>query len=135
MMMQSGGYNMNVISVLNDNLNATIERCNRYSTKEGNFDILCRRYKNIDELKAFFDSNIDINEQGEGGDTFLHYCVKYGHAKLVEHLCKWGADINIKNDEGKRAVDLAWERPDCPWPYNNLLGVILSNSQPKEKVV
>jgi len=124
-----------VLKVLSENLNAKIERCNRYRMKEGNFDILYRSVKDIDELKAFFASGFDINYKDEGGDTFLHYCVKYCQPTLVKHLCKWGADINIKNDEGKTAADLAWERPDCAWPYNSLLGVILANSQQKEKAV
>ena len=48
--------------------------------------------------------------QDDLGRTALILFSSIGNFKLVEYLIKNGADVNIKNNEGKTALDLAKEK-------------------------
>lgn len=69
-------------------------------------------------------SGIGLNDKDENGYTYLHFCIKEGFGDLVKLLCQSGADIYVKNNEGKRPVDIAWENKDG----SDMLGVILEHS-------
>ena len=45
----------------------------------------------------------------EYGLTPLHNAARYGHADVVKKLVAAGADTTIKNNDGKRAKDIATE--------------------------
>jgi hypothetical protein len=88
------------------------------------------KFMNLDEneLNEMIDyakkTGIGMNERDENGDTYLHYCVKQGFSNLVKILCKAGANIYLKNNEGKCPVDIAWENKDG----KDTLGLILWHS-------
>lgn len=75
----------------------------------------------LKELKKLIASGENINEQDEEGNTYLHYCAMSNISGIVEVLCRAGADIHLKNKQGKAPVDIAWE--------NDMLAVILKSSR------
>jgi ankyrin repeat protein len=48
----------------------------------------------------------------EAGRAPLHLAAKDGHLGVVKLLIEAGADVNLRDAEGKTALDLAGERPD-----------------------
>ena len=60
----------------------------------------------LDEIKepAAF-----INKQDFLGNTALHYALNRPNKELIKYLIEMGADINIKNNDGKSVKDLAKE--------------------------
>ena len=52
---------------------------------------------------------IDVNAQGEGGNTALHLAASSGKLKVVKALLDNGADPTIQNNEGKSPLDVAKE--------------------------
>jgi len=57
---------------------------------------------------------IDIDHQDENGNTFLLKCLKSSKYTAVEWLIKNGADIEIKNNDGKSAINIAIEKNSLP---------------------
>lgn len=73
------------------------------------------------ELLDFFNyqkaliSNVNlkfINDQEDDDDTYLHYACKCGLLDYAEFLLKNGADVNIKNNDLRTALDYAEENED-----------------------
>jgi len=60
-----------------------------------------------DGLKSDF---IDINHQDLEGNTFLIKCLKTSKFQAAQWLIHNGADITIKNNEGKTAINIAIEK-------------------------
>ncbi|KAJ3174782.1 hypothetical protein HDU87_006898 [Geranomyces variabilis] len=58
----------------------------------------------IDLLVSTYGSDVNITD--EDGDTPLHVCETVEAARRLKEL---GADTNLKNDDGKRAIDSAYE--------------------------
>lgn len=85
-------------------------------------DLALISLKNLEDLVK---SGFNLNEQDLEGNTYLHHCIKSCDVKLIELLCKAGANIFVKNIYRKRPIDTAWE---CPGE-EDVLGVILSNSE------
>ncbi|XP_038077663.1 osteoclast-stimulating factor 1-like [Patiria miniata] len=54
---------------------------------------------------------VEINTQNKIGDTALHAAAWKGHPEVVKMLLDKGARTNIKNNEGKVAIDLASKDP------------------------
>ena len=49
----------------------------------------------------------DINAQNNGGNTALHFCMKYGFGEtLGQYLISKGADVNIRNNEGRLCTEV-----------------------------
>jgi len=57
---------------------------------------------------------VDINHKDENGDTPLIKCVKEGRYNSAEWLIKNGADINLKNNNGKNILEIAVEKNNLP---------------------
>lgn len=57
---------------------------------------------------------IDINHKDKKGNTYLTKCIKETRYKSAEWLIKKGADISIKNDDGKTAINIAIEKNSLP---------------------
>jgi len=73
--------------------------------------------KKFDEnwlLEGLKSDYININHKDRDGDTFLTKCVKEGRYNAAEWLIKNGADINIKNNSGKNALEIAVEKNNLP---------------------
>jgi len=62
----------------------------------------------VDALRSFIEANdIDINNQHPINLwTALHWAVKGGYTRAVEYLCRKGADVNIRNKDGNRPLDM-----------------------------
>jgi hypothetical protein len=52
-------------------------------------------------------AKIDPNLQDSEGDTALHDASRFGHTEVVEKLVAFGADRDIKNNQGQTATDVA----------------------------
>jgi ankyrin repeat protein len=53
-------------------------------------------------------SGADVNEVHDTfRDTVLHIAAQRGNAEIIKLLVKHGADVSIKNREGKTAAELA----------------------------
>ena len=49
----------------------------------------------------------DSRLQDSEGDTALHEASRFGHTEVVEKLVAFGADRDIKNNQGHTANDVA----------------------------
>ena len=49
------------------------------------------------------------------GDTPLHIAVSWGHAELARMMISRNADVKIRNDKRKTALDLATEGAEVKW--------------------
>jgi ankyrin repeat protein len=52
-----------------------------------------------------------IDKQDKEGKTALHYAMDRGYAEIASLLLSCGANATLKNQEGKDALDSAFERP------------------------
>ncbi|WKX90893.1 hypothetical protein Q1695_009612 [Nippostrongylus brasiliensis] len=58
----------------------------------------------------------NVNAQNKGGSTALHFAARNGNAYLVELLLSHpGIDMNLRNRDGNRAVDLCKDVPKKAW--------------------
>lgn len=55
--------------------------------------------------------NGDINSKDTDGNTLLHKAIKQGLVAAASHLISWGADVEIRNNEGKTPEMLVKELP------------------------
>ena len=54
------------------------------------------------------ENGTDINaKDSDWGYTALIYAAEYVNLEIVQFLIESGADVNIKNNDGKTALDLA----------------------------
>ncbi|ORX83904.1 ankyrin, partial [Anaeromyces robustus] len=65
-----------------------------------------------DILQDIFFHNESLNQQDTFGNTALHYAIELKDKYAIIILAYYGADTNIKNNEGKTAMDLAHEWND-----------------------
>jgi ankyrin repeat protein len=91
-------------------------------------DLASMSLRNLEDL---IDAGFNINEQDFEGNTYLHYCIKLCNVKLIETLCKAGANIYVENIYRKMPIDVAWE---CSWK-TGILDAILSNSEMASSVL
>jgi ankyrin repeat protein len=61
----------------------------------------------LDAVKLFADGGADLNASNDLGNTALHYAALNGTTRIVEYLVGKGAKIDIKNKQGRTAVELA----------------------------
>ena len=73
--------------------------------------------KKFDEnwlLEGLKSDYIDINHKDKNGDTYLTKAVKEGKYNAAEWLIKNGADINLRDNQGKNALEIAVEKNNLP---------------------
>jgi len=69
-----------------------------------------------DEIKSFilnkdnFPTGITINERFDDGGTWLMYAAKYGRPQSVKALLEVGADVNIRDKNGRTALKIAEQK-------------------------
>lgn len=61
----------------------------------------------MEEVDALLEGGADIDSKGEFENTPLHCAVAQNHELLVHHLVNVGANILVRNSDGKTAYDLA----------------------------
>lgn len=63
--------------------------------------------RHLDVCRLLLDRGASPNAKQAGGFTPLHAAAKHGDEDLVELLLKYGASPNLRDDEERRAADLA----------------------------
>lgn len=58
----------------------------------------------INIIKRIIKADVDINAQGDNGDTALHIAIRHASVEVVALLLQNGADKTIKNNGGRDAV-------------------------------
>ncbi len=76
----------------------------------------------LHKVNLLLSRNANTNTQNRDGDTALHYAVKYGEFACANALVQSGADINIRNDQGRDAFH-------CDTPKVNTKGKDISLSK------
>ena len=74
----------------------------------GNFEIVCLfllKGVNVNLQNVFFIKIINIISKNDG-NTALHLALSYNNDAIVDKLIAFGAQENIKNNEGKTAWDM-----------------------------
>ena len=62
----------------------------------------------LDVLKYFIEElHFDVNKKDDAGWTLLHWGAKFNQPEVVKYLVSVGADVSIKNNDGKTPLDLA----------------------------
>jgi len=59
----------------------------------------CMRGK-TDEVRAYLESSVDVNEADEDGVTALQIAAAKGHRNIVELLLRSNASVDLKNSAG-----------------------------------
>lgn len=74
-------------------------------------------YQMEDKLNALSEGSLArcLTTKDKHGNTMLHMAARYGNLELCELLLDKGADVLIKNNDGKQAKDLSKERPNRTW--------------------
>jgi len=98
--------NLEIVKVLiaeGANINAVdVEGCTAlmYTASGGHFPKI---------IKYLIEKGAKINARDKKGNTALHFAAMRGNADAASALLKRNADVTIKNNEGKSALDLAKE--------------------------
>lgn len=100
---------------------------NHVNNKNENALIIATKLRNKDVVNILLDyDDININQQDYLGNTAIHYAVQMKCKFIIKALIFSHADINLKNKEGKSALDLASELKD----NNNKILDLLSRPIP-----
>lgn len=87
-----------------------------------------------DIIRLLIDFTNDVNHKYKHGDTLLINEVKKGRIENIIYLLNKGADISLKNNEGKTALDIAKEQKH----YNDVIYVLenmVANSKTDIQVI
>ncbi len=80
-----------------------------------------------DIVKFFVTKGFDINAyDGVEGNTLLHKAVMEKNEKMIRALIENKADLNAKNNDGKTALDLAFEHR-----YIDIINLLYSKEAPR----
>jgi ankyrin repeat protein len=55
----------------------------------------------------FVDAGAEVNAANDAGNTAMHYAALTGATRIVEYLAGNGANLDVKNKQGKTPLDLA----------------------------
>lgn len=61
----------------------------------------------MDVIRALHDKNANLNVIDQGSWTPLHVAVKWNRQQAVDLLLSLGANVNVKNDNGKLPIQIA----------------------------
>lgn len=80
------------------------------TTKDSSGDTalhLAVKATNVEFAIRLMKAGSDVDAIGKGGDTPLHYAAQTSEKRMVQALLSWEAKPDTKNNQGKRALDLA----------------------------
>lgn len=77
-------------------------------TTDGEYPIhlASQQYDSEDFILTLIEHGVNINRIDEHGNTALHYAVLNGNDVMIEVLLESGADVNIRNNDGKTPLHL-----------------------------
>jgi ankyrin repeat protein len=81
-----------------------------FGARRGNDEDIVEKAGKADPLEAvkmFVAAGAKVNAVNDSGNTALHYAALTGSARIVEFLAANGAALDIKNKQGKAALDMA----------------------------
>eukprot|EP00746_Dinoflagellata_sp_MGD_P163361 gnl/MRDRNA2_/MRDRNA2_91343_c0_seq1.p1 gnl/MRDRNA2_/MRDRNA2_91343_c0~~gnl/MRDRNA2_/MRDRNA2_91343_c0_seq1.p1 ORF type:complete len:210 (-),score=61.05 gnl/MRDRNA2_/MRDRNA2_91343_c0_seq1:57-686(-) len=69
--------------------------------------IASARYGDVDDVKEALDFKVDVDGQGNNGNSALHMASANGHAEIVKILLASGATVDLKNEPENTAMHWA----------------------------
>jgi len=103
------GFETNTASLILSELKSnqvSINECFGVNDKSYSLLTIAIKLDKMDVLKALIQEKADVNKICEDKSPLM-YAVKYGRLDMVKLLVGAGATINLKNSEGKTALDYA----------------------------
>jgi len=85
---------------------------NEVNCKNENALIISTKINHIEVVKILLERGINVNQQDCIGNTALHYAVIIQKPYLIQLLVAKKVNIHLKNQEGKSALDIAYELKD-----------------------
>lgn len=61
----------------------------------------------LESVKMYWDDDTDVDAQDLNGMTLLMLAVYYKNKEIVQFLLEKGGRIQLKNNKGKTAIDIA----------------------------
>ncbi|MCB0533077.1 MAG: ankyrin repeat domain-containing protein [Lewinellaceae bacterium] len=65
------------------------------------------KFGDIETVKAYWTSEIDVDYQDQKGMNLLMYAAEYGHNEILKFLLTKKPNDNLKAQHGKTALDFA----------------------------
>lgn len=87
-------------------LNYSINDCFDLKEKPYSLFALAIKFDKESLFNFLIESKADLNKICEDKSPLM-YATKYGYLKFVKKLVENGAEVNLKNDTGKTAIDYA----------------------------
>jgi ankyrin repeat protein len=87
-----------------------VERINLYTT----FDTAAKLGQ-YDLLEQMLVDGVGVNATDQVGHSLLHWAVEQDHLQAARLLLKYGADIDLRDRNGKSAYHLAKEKDKQPF--------------------
>lgn len=63
----------------------------------------------VSAVRLLLEAGIDCNVQRERGETALHHAIRMGEFDIARMLLAYGADLQIRDIDGKASYDCCWE--------------------------
>ena len=94
--------------IINDpNLDEVFIKNKNYRDDQNNSNLhIAVKNNSIELVKYFLDKNYNLNDINKYGQTALHIACEQGNEKIIDLLLEKGADINIKDNKGRKPYDL-----------------------------
>lgn len=67
-------------------------------------------FGDLESVKMYWQARIEIDYQEKEGNTMLMLAVYYGIIDIVEYLLSKGPNLNLRNNQGQTAADIALEK-------------------------
>ena len=98
--------NVKELSIELENLKYSIDDCFELKEKPYSLFALAIKLEKENLFNFLIEKKADLNKICEDKSPLM-YATKYGNLKFVKKLVELGAEINLKNSDGKTAIDYA----------------------------